>query len=97
MRNYVLSPEARVDLVGIWRYSAARWSDAQADRYLRLIDDVFAATARRPSLGRSCDELRLGYFRIKAESHVVFFRKMKDRNIYVVRVLHESMDFDQQL
>ena len=96
MADFVLSPEARADLISIWRYSADRWNEEQADHYLRKIDGVFATIARRPSLGRPCDDIRSGYFRIKAGSHVVFF-KTAGTDVFIVRVLHQSQDFIRHL
>jgi len=96
MPSYELSPLARSDLVDIWSYSDGRWGQSQADRYICLIDSVFVKAARRPSLGRACDEIRQGIYRIAAGSHIVLYRKT-DSGIFVVRVLHQNMDFERHL
>ena len=96
MPGYTLAPRARADLVDIWAYSSDRWGRTQADRYARLVDGVFARIARRPSLGHRCDNIRAGYFRFAAGSHVVFYRQ-SGPGVIVIRVLHQSMDFDRHL
>ena len=53
-----------------------------------------AALAADPRLGRSCDQIRAGYFKYSAGSHVIFDR-LADVGIDVVRILHQSMDIDR--
>ena len=52
--------------------------------------------AERPSLGRSIDAVRLGYFKFPVASHVVFYRQNAD-GIDVIRILHKRMDLERQL
>ena len=89
--GFVLSPLAQADLDDIWDYTAARWDIAQAERYLRLIGDAVSAAAERPNAGRACDDVRPGYFKVRAQSHVVFYR-LSGADIDVVRILHGRMD-----
>ncbi|NBX73636.1 MAG: type II toxin-antitoxin system RelE/ParE family toxin [Alphaproteobacteria bacterium] len=51
---------------------------------------------QHPSLGQSCADVRLGYYRRLVGSHVVFYKK-QGKNIIVVRVLHGHMDFERHL
>jgi toxin ParE1/3/4 len=96
MKGYVLSPLAQADIDKIWDYAAEHWSDAQAERYARVIEIAIKIAATNPNRGRSCDELRKGYFRLNAGSHVLFYRAVGDK-IDVVRVLNQSMDFERHL
>jgi len=96
MKGYVLSPLAQVDIDEIWDYTFEHWGDAQADRYARLIENAIKMAASNPKRGRACDDLRTGYFRLSAGSHVLFYRIVGDK-IDVVRVLHQSMDFERHL
>ena len=44
----------------------------------------------------SCDYIRSGYRQYKINSHLVFY--VIDQNIiYIIRVLHESMDYKTKL
>ena len=96
MAKFVLSPLAEVDMDEIWDYSAYRWDNVQADDYLAKLREGIDRVAARPSRGHACDDIRRGYFRISAGSHVVFCKKVSG-GIEVVRVLHQSMDFDRHL
>jgi toxin ParE1/3/4 len=96
MSAYVLSPRARRDLEEIWNYTADRWGEDQADRYVLRLHRAIETIANDPSKGRSCDHLRAGYRRYSAAAHLLFFRAASD-GIEVVRVLHQSMDFERHL
>ena len=94
MSAYVLSPRPRADLRGIWRYTRDRWSIEQADRYVRELNRAFATIADDPRRGRPCDDIRPGYRKYRVGAHMVFFRFVGDK-IEVVRLLHQSMDFER--
>jgi toxin ParE1/3/4 len=96
MGIYTVSPRAHRDLSDIWDFTAAQWGSDQAELYIRDIQRVFELIADQPQLARSCDEIRPGYFRFPAGSHIVFFRRSVD-GIAVVRVLHARMDHERQL
>ena len=96
MMDYVLSPRAQADIDEIWDYSADRWDVDQATRYIAQIRQAIEVVARDPRRGRSCDEIRRGYRRFSVGSHVPFFRIVGGQ-IDVVRVLHQSVDFELHL
>lgn len=92
-----LSAAARRDLSGIWTYSAKRWDEAQADRYVRLFADSFDGLGRGIIKGRGADDIRTGYFKLAVGSHLVFYRMCTSDVIEVVRILHQRMDLDRHL
>jgi len=96
MSQYVLSPRAQADLDDIWDYTEDRWGRGQAERYVRELQSAIEVVARDPKRARACDDLRAGYRRFSVGSHVVFVL-LEDNKLQVVRVLHQSMDFDQHL
>lgn len=96
MTHYVLRPRAQRDIEDIWDYSAATWSVAQAEVYVRQIQQCLETLATDPRLGRKCDEIRAGYRKYPAGLHVVFYR-IVDGGIDIVRILHQRMDFEQHL
>ena len=96
MTRYVLSPRARADLADIWDYTATRWGAERAEHYLRQLQACIEAAAVEPRLGRSCDDIRSGYRKYPAGSHVLFYRVLGN-GIDVVRILHGRMDFGQHL
>jgi toxin ParE1/3/4 len=93
---YVLSPRAQADIEGIWDYTMERWGEEQAVRYIRLLQDAIKAVAEKPRRGRPCDYIRAGYRKYPSGSHMIFYRTIAE-GIDVVRVLHQSMDFEQHL
>lgn len=96
MSGFLLRPRARADLKAIWTYTSDRWSVEQADRYVRLLHEAMLRVADDPRLWRPCDHIREGYFKYAAGSHVLFFTR-HEAGIVIVRILHQSMDFERHL
>jgi toxin ParE1/3/4 len=94
MSRYVLSPRARADLDDIWNYTAQRWGTDQAEEYLRLLQSAIDTVADEPRKGRASDEVRQGYRKYAAGSHMLFYRVI-DTGIDVIRILHSRMDFER--
>lgn len=95
--RYLLSPAAQADLEQIWDYACDRWGADQAERYLRELQHGIERAAVNPRIGRACDEVRPGYRKLPAGSHVLFYRVTADEVVDVVRVLHRRMDIDRHL
>jgi toxin ParE1/3/4 len=96
VKGVVLSPRAQADIEDIWNYTAVNWGSRQAELYVRQLQSSIEAIAQDPALGRSCDEIRPGYRKFPAGTHVLFYR-VKRRGIDVVRILHARMDFNRHL
>lgn len=88
--------KAKEDLLGIWHYTAGRWGEDQADRYLDLLDHAIAGLRDNPRLGADYGHVRSGYRRLKAGSHSIFY-KFDAAGVEIVRVLHVRMDVDDGL
>jgi toxin ParE1/3/4 len=87
---------AKADTQGIWDYTVDHWGEAQAEIYLDLIENAVEAIGRDPKLGRPCSEIRRGYRKHLVGSHVLFYR-VKGRAVFVVRILHQRMNFERHL
>jgi toxin ParE1/3/4 len=96
MSRYIVLPKAEADLHDIWRYTAEHWGVEQADRYIRDIEMRFQAIADDPKLGRGCDAIRAGYFRVSVGSYFVFYR-MNRAVVSIARILHQRRDFRRHL
>lgn len=96
MADFYLRPKAVSDLENIWDYTVRMWDEDQAERYLRLLNVGFIDLTIQPDLGRACDAIRPGYRVFRVGSHVIFYRVMNE-GIEIVRVLHQSMDFERHL
>jgi toxin ParE1/3/4 len=101
VNRYVLSPAARADLNDIWDYTCQRWSEDQAEVYVREIARAIERVADNPQIGRACDEVRPGYRRHAVGSHTLYYL-LGDRGggqpiVDVVRILHKHMNVDRHL
>ena len=94
--RYVLSPAAQSDLDDIWNYTEDKWGLDQAEVYIRQLHQHIEAAAARPMIGRSCFDIRAGYYKYRAGSHFLFYR-LTSQGIDIIRILHERMDFEQRL
>jgi toxin ParE1/3/4 len=74
MSRVNLLKRAQSDIEEIWNYTVAGWGIDQAELYLRQIQSAIDAIANNPSLGRSCDEIRAGYRKFPAASHILFYK-----------------------
>jgi toxin ParE1/3/4 len=94
--RYTLAPRAQADLEEIWQYTAKCWTIEQAETYIRQLANHFASVAERPEIGMRCQEIRPGYYKFPAGSHVLFYQ-ITDGGINIVRILHERMDAARHL
>ena len=102
MTRVVRSPRARRDITDVLRYTRDRWGNAQAREYRDLINDALENIAADPSSGKKRASLPgILSFHIKQPGrdarHVVFYRVTDAGSVQVIRLLHDSMDFDQHL
>ncbi len=97
MAKYQLSNKAVEDLTNIWDYTFEVWSEVQADKYYHYLLDCFQNLADNPMLGRPYSDVTdylLGY---RATQHIIFFRKISQNTIEIIRVLHARMDLKNRL
>lgn len=95
-RRLLVSKAAEADLLEIWSYTAESFSVLQADRYLERLASGLRACATSPNRGRRRDDLRPGYRSVLIRRHVAFYTLTTD-TVLVQRVLHGSMDPDENL
>lgn len=96
MSKVVLSPRAKSDLGGIWDYTLEKWGVEQAEKYIRELWEEMQNQAGDHSTSTDIYDVRSGFRKKKAGSHVIFF-KLIDDGIDVIRILHQRMDFDRHL
>lgn len=96
MREIHLSESAKADLVDIWTETFRHWGDAQADRYLDDIDQALNGLMDNPLMGSDCSDLLQGARRLITGRHLAFYDVCEDM-IFVIRVLHQSMDVPRHL
>lgn len=94
--NYTLSNKADCEIKEIYKYSYTTFGENQADIYIAGLENCFDHLVENPLLGRSCNGIREGYFRLEYISHIIFYT-LEPETILISRVIHESMDIKAQL
>jgi toxin ParE1/3/4 len=93
MVNFQLTELAKQDLRLIGRYTQITWGREQRNTYLAKIDAAFQLLAMEPQLGKSCDELRVGYRKYPVGRHLIFYRQSAN-SLEIIRILHQRMDIE---
>lgn len=88
---YELSDEADSDLEVIFDYTAHEYGLDQAVKYVSGFDDLFEQILQNPMSGRERKEIRVGLRSFIKDSHIIFYRVLKDR-VRIVRILRGSRD-----
>jgi len=97
MNKFFLSSKAKSDLIKIAKYTQLTWGVPQRNDYLKILDITFQLLANEPELGLNCDYIREGYSKYPQASHVIYYKEYKNNQIFIVRILHKSMDVNSAL
>ena len=97
MNDFLLSSKAKSDLIKIAKYTQLTWGIPQRSDYLKILDSPFQLLANEPELGLNCDYIREGYSKYPQASHVIYYKEYKNSQIFIVRILHKSMDVNSAL
>jgi toxin ParE1/3/4 len=97
MTKYQLTNKAVEDLNGIWVYTFEKWSESQADKYYYMLLGVCQEIANNPELGKNYEGIKSDLFGIKANRHVIFYRKITNSPIEITRILHGQMDLKNRI
>ena len=97
MPSFSLTNMAKSDLKEIARFTQNRWGREQRNLYLQMLDVSFQQLAAHPLKGKDCSDIRIGYRKLNAGSHVIFYRQTPVDTIEIVRVLHGHMDIETRL
>ena len=95
-REIRLSEAARTDLIDIWVETSRKWGPAQADRYLDDIEHSLNGLLENPQIGMDCSDFLPGCRRLITGRHLAFY-EVDGPAIFVVRVLHQTMDVSGHL
>ena len=97
MPSFILTNKAIADLKDIGRYTQKHWGCEQRNLYLRMLDTSFQQLAANPLAGKDCSDIRDGYRKCNAGSHVIFYRQKSGDTTEIVRILHGRMDCESRL
>jgi toxin ParE1/3/4 len=95
--QYRISQQAIDDLNDIWVYTFNKWSKKQADRYYDLIVEEIKFIADNYLVGKSAEQTRKNYRVTKIKSHLIFYRKIENGIVEIVRILHQRMDIKKHI
>ncbi|WP_162344326.1 type II toxin-antitoxin system RelE/ParE family toxin [Cyclobacterium salsum] len=97
MAEYKLTNKAVDDLNEIWGYTADEWSEEQADKYYNMLLNSCQDIANNPELGKNYDGITTDLFGLKANQHIIFYRKTNSIQIEITRILHGRMNLKNRL
>ncbi|PKN11876.1 MAG: plasmid stabilization protein ParE [Deltaproteobacteria bacterium HGW-Deltaproteobacteria-4] len=97
MQTFSLTKKSIADLMDIGRYTLSHWGREQRNLYLEMLDMSFQQLAANPRTGKDCSDIRSGYRKFSAGSHVIFYRQTSKDSIEIVRILHGRMDCETWL
>lgn len=89
--SYELSIHAELDINVLFDYTEKEFNFDQALIYVSGFESIFHLLIENPELGKARDEIKLGLRSIPKDSHVIFYRIMRN-HIRIVRILHSSRD-----
>jgi toxin ParE1/3/4 len=92
MKQYLLAPQARRDIVDIGEY-IARDNPEAADRMVARFDDAFEFLSRHTRTGQSRDDLVSGMKLFPVGRYVIAFRPTTGEcTVEILRVVHGARD-----
>lgn len=89
--SFILTPNAKITMREIGRYTQKQWGRAQRVKYLAMIDRRFVALAEDPAMGRQRTDIGRNVRSYSEGRHVIFYRVEK-RGIVILDILHDAMD-----
>jgi toxin ParE1/3/4 len=97
MAKYKFSNKAVDDLTQIWIYTLRKWSEDQADRYYHMLLENCKVIAINPEIGKNYPSVAEDLFGFKAGRHLIFYRRINDKEIEIIRILHEQVDIKNRI
>lgn len=87
---YKLSNKAEQDFGIIYEYTFLNFGEDKADEYTEEMEQCFAVISEAPFIGRDCKEIKEGLRRHDHKMHAIFYR-VREQDIFIIRILHQQM------
>jgi toxin ParE1/3/4 len=94
--HFKFSTQASRDVEDIYLYGFINFGEEQADLYSLRMRQCIEILCANPEIGRLDIRVNPAVRRFDFESHVIFY-DVEESSIFIVRILHRSMDFVQNL
>ena len=86
MANYLLSNEAKEDLIRIHHYGVDKFGMKQADKYFNTFFEYFEIIAESPYSFESVDYLKQGYRRCACGADSIYY-KIQDETVIIMAII----------
>lgn len=96
MAGYSLSVKAGFDIEEILIHSLDNWGLEQAETYKEGLENCLTLLSKNPYLGASVEWTKTELRSFPYKSHIVFYL-VREVDIYVIRILHQRMDYESYL
>jgi len=97
MGKFKFSKKAIEDLSEIWEYTFDEWSELQAEKYYNMLIETCREIADNPDIGKDYSLIAKNLYGITSGRHILFYRKLKSKDVEIVRILHEQMDLKSRI
>jgi len=97
MASFKFTNKAVSDLTQIWNYTVKKWSEDQADKYYYMLIENCREVAKNPDLGKNYSVVKENLLGFKAGRHIIFYLKIEDNVIEIIRIIHEQMDIENRI
>jgi toxin ParE1/3/4 len=97
MARYRFTNKAVYDLTQIWNYTLIKWSEDQADRYYYMLLENCKIISINPEIGKNYSTIAEDIFGLKAGRHLIFYRRINEKEVEIIRILHEQMDIKNRI
>lgn len=97
MARYKFSNKAVDDLTQIWNYTFNKWSENQADIYYLMLIENCKELTFNPELGKNYSEVTQNLLGFNAGRHIIFYHRIENNEIEIIRILHGQMDLKNRL
>jgi len=91
---YSLSSKASTDLDSILDYSIINFGANVMVKYHESLEKCFDTLDDNPGLGTEVEHIRSNYMCFEHRSHLIFYKRA-NQGIFIIRILHKSMDAPQ--
>lgn len=96
INSYRIRSLAQADLESIWLYTLEQWRVDLANTYLEAIIKRFDWLVENPLLGKNRHDIKEGYYCFPEGMHIIFY-VLKDIQIEIIGIPHQSMDIVEYL
>lgn len=96
-RLVFFTPEAIADIKNIAHYTEKNWGVDKRRAYLAQLSEKTKVLESLPLFGQDRSEIEVGIRSLVAENHLIFYRIPNNSQIQILRVLHQSQDFRDNL